>query len=212
MSVRTIKRREWFHVGSMNIQDKKDSYEGSGFSISIHPNEWRKIARLSGDLYRVRKETASFLDYYKLSKKKRNEIFVWGVKQGYLVEGDAWRYEYEDEGEPTIAEFASYEEWYDMFATEAEDEEQLEEWKNSLKKDRSFYGTDKLARLSCWSRELPPSLAKTFCILRYAEEKLDVDGVYWNDILNVYRYSAPRAVIFQSRLSEWTIERIQENE
>jgi len=33
-----------YHVGTMDITKKSfDSYEGSGLSISLHPEEWKKI-------------------------------------------------------------------------------------------------------------------------------------------------------------------------
>jgi hypothetical protein len=36
-------------------------------------------------------------------------------------------------------------------------------------------------------------------------EAHDYDGVWWNEDLSPANYSAPRGVIFQSRLDEWTI-------
>lgn len=211
MSIKLMKRNKWFHVGNMEVKEKKSSYEGSGLSISIHPNEWRRIARLPGNLYSVTKENPLFLDIHKLSKKKRNEIFQWGLKKGYLTPGEVFLYEYDDEGYPATMEFLSYDEWYSEWGYEAYDEEGLELMKKSLTKEKTFFGTKELSELSGWEYELPPSLARTFCIIRYAEEVLELDGVYWNDILDVNRYSAPRAVIFQSKLEEWTIKLVQES-
>ena len=39
----------------------------------------------------------------------------------------------------------------------------------------------------------------------YVEEETDLDGVWWNDLLDVYAYSAPRGVIVLPRLKEWLI-------
>ena len=59
--------KTYYHVGLMNIANKSDiSYEGSGLSISKHPEEWQKINPLtSGDLFELKKRTPIFFDYYK---------------------------------------------------------------------------------------------------------------------------------------------------
>ena len=56
----------YYHVGLMNIANKSDiSYEGSGLSISKHPEEWQKINPLtSGDLFELKKIVFAFLEYY----------------------------------------------------------------------------------------------------------------------------------------------------
>ena len=213
MAIRFKKTKKWFHVGNMTKKVKKSSFEGSGLSISQHPKEWSRIARLSGDLYTVHKENPLLLDFHKLSKRDKTNIFEWGVERGYLVKGFKWVFTYIDEDDEMYREFLSYEDWlmdrgYDE--EDAEDQEDLNEDKESLEKVKAFLGTTKLFEAECWDREHSPSMAETFCILRYADEMLGVDGVFWNDILDVYRYSAPRAVIFQSKLPEWTIQLVEE--
>ena len=39
----------------------------------------------------------------------------------------------------------------------------------------------------------------------YAEQVLDYDGIYWDEILDVASYSAPRGVIFNSKLSSFDV-------
>ena len=39
----------------------------------------------------------------------------------------------------------------------------------------------------------------------YAEQVLDYDGIYWDEILDVASYSAPRGVIFNSKLPSFDV-------
>ena len=38
----------------------------------------------------------------------------------------------------------------------------------------------------------------------YVEDVLDLDGVWWQDKLDVFKYSAPRGVINRHKLKDWT--------
>jgi hypothetical protein len=40
--------------------------------------------------------------------------------------------------------------------------------------------------------------------LAYAEQVLDLDGLYWAENLDVDAYSAPRAGLVRSKMSSWT--------
>ena len=40
----------------------------------------------------------------------------------------------------------------------------------------------------------------------YAEE-LGYDGVWWEDILDIGKFSAPRGVIVPSKISSWTMQK-----
>jgi hypothetical protein len=42
-----------------------------------------------------------------------------------------------------------------------------------------------------------------FLAFAYAEDVLHLDGVWWNDRLDVLAYSAPRGVIFNAMLPTW---------
>lgn len=206
MSIQVVKWENWFHVGDITKKEKKRSFEGSGLSVSMNPDAWRKIARLNGETYLVHKKSPLFLDIHALSLEKRKSIFNWGIIEGYLTEGEKWVYRYDDEDEPMYMSFLSYEDWLKHMGLDPNDSlDQEEISKSDITRVTCFLGTDKLYQEAGWDLGNEPSLAETFCILRYADEVLEIDGVYWSDILDVYRYSAPRAVIFQSRLHEWKI-------
>ena len=51
------------------------------------------------------------------------------------------------------------------------------------------------------------STTQTFDLLLtvYVENETDYDGIWWNDELDVSKYSAPRGVIFNSKLKEWSV-------
>ena len=69
-----------FHVGDMNISNKSDfSLEGSGLSVSLHPDAWVKIAKLGGrDIYVLTNNNGIFVDAYKINKKQKDSIISWG--------------------------------------------------------------------------------------------------------------------------------------
>ena len=54
------------------------------------------------------------------------------------------------------------------------------------------------------------ALGMDYAATAYAEDVLDLDGVWWNDELDVSAYSAPRGVIFASKMGAWTATRIPE--
>lgn len=58
-----------YHVGTLNPENKgSDSHEGSGLSVSVHPNEWTRIAKLGGgDLYSLSKSGNQFLDFHRMT-------------------------------------------------------------------------------------------------------------------------------------------------
>jgi hypothetical protein len=65
-----------FHVGEMNIKNKsKFSLEGSGLSVSINPDEWRKIAQLGDrELYLLTNTNGVFVDGNKLNKHLHHHL------------------------------------------------------------------------------------------------------------------------------------------
>ena len=50
----------------------------------------------------------------------------------------------------------------------------------------------------------------TFDILLtvYLENNTEYDGIWWEEELDVLKYSAPRGVIFNSKLKTWDIKKI----
>ena len=75
-----------YHVGSMRSSDKRNiSLEGSGLSVSMHPTVWRYLDQgwIHGDLWRLERERACFVDRLAMSSAHKQLIFDWAAARGY---------------------------------------------------------------------------------------------------------------------------------
>lgn len=190
-----------FHVGTMNPEHKgTSSYEGSGLSVSLHPNEWRKIARLGGDLFELSKKQGQFLDYHALTEEQQNQMLEWGIQNNYVKETTLYYYDWYDD------------EWDMEFTYQSENKEEVEqeaEGEYDVFSKQGYVATTKLLTASKQSDIAPGNVLEIITTI-YAEIELEIDGVWWNDLYDVYRLSCPRGVIFVSRLENWMIKRIEE--
>lgn len=217
------KQDTWYHVGDMEKKMKKSSYEGAGLSISDVPNSWRRIARLSGEVYKLEKEGGRFLNMVYLSIPLRKEIFEWAVAKEYLLTENIWVYYFYDEEYDDFyeREFSSEEEarievdWDDLDEEERallmkrnkQRDNPEEEFAGTLYEVKRYQATEKLLKLEEWTGSCMSQQAEDFAIMRYAEEVLKLDGVYWDEEHDPVRLSAPRAVIFQSQLHNWSYQK-----
>lgn len=203
-----------FHVGSLDIQLKsKKSLEGSGLSVSYYPEEWRSIARLGDSpvwLLKHSKNGGYFVDFHKLSEEQKAAVKKWGVENSYVEEVDVYRIELVNEygdsyyyltDDPDIAreEFIEYH--------ELEEDTPFEKLDTLTEK-----GLKALAKLKEVSMQVHIDLLTTFDILLtvWAERLDDVNGVYWDDELDEFSYSAPRGVLFNSRKNQWKTTIVEE--
>jgi hypothetical protein len=76
-----------WHIGTMRVENKAgDSYEGAGISVSTHPHEWARIARIGlVPLWETRNPEALFLDNAKLSDAHRDSMREWAIEGGLAV-------------------------------------------------------------------------------------------------------------------------------
>ena len=185
-----------YHVGTMDITKKRrDSYEGDGLSVSICPETWIHITegRTNGDTFSLSKQNPQLLDYYSLTDDQKSAVTEWGKEQGYVQDATLYKaFFYDENGEECFMLFSTYEEALE----ETEDEE-------FVKECQSIVATNKLQAITYTEIEL----LCTFDILleRFAEDVLQLDGIYWDEELDVSSYSAPRGVIFNSKLSTFDI-------
>lgn len=82
--------RVW-HVGSLDPADRQfrpGDLEGRALSVSEHPDAWRQIARLSGDLHEGVKQSgdAAFLDALSLADWDYLTVSQWGEAAGLVAE------------------------------------------------------------------------------------------------------------------------------
>ena len=189
--------KELYHVGNMNIKNKKGGFEGSnGLSVSTTPDSWRKINRghTTGDTYRLTKQNNSFLNYHKLTKKQKQEIFDWAEQSGYAT--TTTKYQvcwYDDEYEEEMCfEYDDYD--------EAKSEADGYETDVKIIKD-TYTGTNKM------KQRIGGTDISLMSVL-YAEDVLGIDGVYWTDIHDISKLSAPRGTIVSSMIKSWKLENL----
>jgi ADP-ribose pyrophosphatase YjhB (NUDIX family) len=189
-----------WHVGSMNAQDKQHgSYEGAGLSVSVNPEEWRQIAKKGGPLWELTKAGNKFINFHRISAAQKKAIFQWGVENEYVEPIELWRAEwYDDEAEETK---------FSDFKEESDARDQSD----------NYYpvpggGFDMTQQLVGRTKQVhgDPMMAWDLLVTVYAEDVLECDGVWWDDTLDPANLSAPRGVIFPSKLSEWKATRVQQ--
>jgi hypothetical protein len=187
-----------FHVGFLNLKNPtlnrpKSSFslEGSGLSISIHPKAWTKIARLGGrENYTLSKKSPRF--YMALESKSKDDL-NYCLENKFLIKATKYRaFSTDEEGEEIYSE-------HDTEALAQAESDDVRPVKGYS------FGSNGIAYWkSHFTSEVSNALAQSFASIFYAEAH-DYDGVWWNEILDVSSLSAPRGVIFQSKLNEWTI-------
>ena len=191
-----------FHVGFLNIKKPTRgnskpgmSLEGNGLSVSHHPDEWTKIARLGGsETYVLTKSSPNFFMAVESGDK---ESIRWCIKEGYLVPKKKYRaYSTDEDGEEHFFELDSKKE-----AEQESDDVRIVNGYSFGLKGINYWREN-------FSSKVDNSMAASFAAIFFAEAH-GYDGVWWNEILKVSLLSAPRGVIFQHKLSEWKIELIK---
>jgi hypothetical protein len=191
----------YYHVGLMNIANKSDiSYEGSGLSISKHPEEWQKINPLtSGDLFELKKRTPIFFDYYKEKDSIKRSVIKWGIDNNFVEEITTYKVcWYNDEIEDELCMF---------FDNKNDAIDEAGDYGVDIIIDKGYKATNKLKQMSL---QKSIGIDNTFDILLtvYLDNNTEYDGIWWEEELDVLKYSAPRGVIFNSKLKTWDIKKI----
>lgn len=194
-----------YHVGSMDIKNKSNfSLEGSGLSVSIHPNEWSKIARLGGnEIFELSKTNGAFVDAYKIKKQHKQTIINWALENGYLIQKETYKVcWFDDELEQTVCM-----EFDDL--AKAKDELGNEDEGRKLKiNKKGLLPTVKLKQ-ETHQQEIDPSQTFDLLLTIYVENTSNYDGIWWSDKLDPLNYSAPRGVIFNKMVNNWNIKKLQ---
>jgi len=193
--------KKLYHVGSMDAAQKRSgSYEGAGLSVSTHPDAWRRIARgfVTGDTFELTKQNNTFINANRLTGVQKNLILSWAEKNQLVEKSDIYRVSYyDDELEDTV-----YSDYPDIESArhEADSPEDIEKISGGVKP------TDKLKQATN-----NPHLSSTGIldyILPLYADTIGLDGVWWQDVLDVTRLSAPRGVIVPSKINTWNIIKI----
>jgi len=188
-----------YHVGSLDPKHKRrDSYEGAGLSVSIHPAEWRQIARglVAGQTWALTKAKNKFIAATRLSKTQKAMIAQWAVTNGWAESSTIYRLSwFDDEMDDTM---------YSDFTTREEAEREAYDPEDADIKEipGTLIATDALRHRT--NNDAAPVTVPDLILTVYAEE-LGYDGVWWDDRLDVRNYSAPRGVIVPSKIKTWTV-------
>jgi len=182
------------HVGAMDKSQKRGwSLEGDGLSVSDVPRAWVRIAKLGGlPWWRLMKEDNLLLDAHALHDSQREEIVRWGLAQGFVRREACWR-------------VSSYGELGDeiwTFASEAEAREEAFDGDEIVPGERTVATDDFPDRAG---RANPEQVL----VAIWAEQYDELDEVWWADDLEPGELSAPRGVLFLSRLDRWSISAIE---
>lgn len=204
----TFKAVAW-HVGQLEPLLQKrtglaGSHEGPGIAVSECPQDWETIARVGPSFWQLtRKDGADgkFIDYYELTQAQLSEYTTtalqrrlikqctrWQVFQGYGEHGESWEhFDSLEEAESdscandgnTVEKYTDYEAmpsldtWWQQYFTRSFDE--------------------------CHSG----AGARQIAILKLMMDEGNHDGVWWYEEHDPLGLSAPRGVIFPTRINDW---------
>ncbi len=205
----TRKLSKVHHIGSFEARDKgSTSQEGSGLSVSLHPHEWEDIARLGGGTwFTLTRQGGEFLDFHRLGKKRTAELEAWGLANGWLEPKTLWRMDYWDSEDECVR--------YSLFETEQAARSELRFILCGQAEDADNKVTE-IATVDLTSAadqrigfKLGSHFAHDMAATFWVEDCTELDGVWWNDTLDVGSLSAPRGVILKSRLARWTVQRFE---
>lgn len=189
----------FMHVGSMNPADKwchGASLEGNGLSVSFHPEAWREIARLGEEpTWRLERAGARFLDVL-ASEKAKDRLFAWALEHELVEECTVWLVRYFDE---------ELEQMRTLWCTteeEALDEIEMNDLEGVEPEERQAFRHTSALSTQVGRPGPDPMMAFDDVCIAYARAA-GLDGVWWEEPLNVPALSAPRGVILPERVAEW---------
>lgn len=208
----TIVFDELFHIGSLNAADKgtthnRVSQEGNGLSVSLDPDAWMQIAKLGGNPIWVLRPTAnnSFVDAHSLSESHWAMVMGWAQTQGLANPTEIIEVSWYDSEEDTRHAFhfdASVPGELERAQSELED---MEEQDGKLIRFSGWQTTPALNDRIGFS--VSASMVKDMALTLYVEDVLfeaqGTQGVWWEDMLDVGAYSAPRGVIHHRTQASW---------
>lgn len=210
-----------YHIGTLNTQDKKmHSLEGNTLSVSLCPSAWSYIAKLGGNpLWRISNNNSLvFLDIYTFIKQQRSTITTWAIAQKYGYMGASYNVLMGDEeGEDNNNIHYMACDTLTEAIREISDPDNLlvTDCKNTaheaynhnqevilIKKDIILAQEYMQSHRIAYSTNGIDNLAALYAETHFSAH---IHGIWWNDIYDPNRYSAPRGGIFYQHLPTLTI-------
>lgn len=185
-----------YHVGTFKPDDKLKgagaSHEGNGLSVTLHPDEWTRIARLGDDpVWSLTKPGGfRFLNFRALRAADVAALSTWAVDAGWLkADGHRWQVSWTD---TETGDSRSM-----LVDTERKAVDEAEDMPSDAHASVKAVLCDEAtaamnARIGF---VVNPGLAIDMAATIYAEDVAMLDGVWWEDRLDVACLSAPRGVI-----------------
>lgn len=193
---------EVFHWGHLDPCHRPSSYsyEGSGVSVSRCPEAWQQIAKLGGNpLQRLTKPGGRFLDMTALRSGDRDYLLDMARRSGRLIPVEVWKVTTYDE------ELDCY--THSLYWTHEEAEREIDDIAEGyVAIFRTNSHTTGPSFRYAPARENMGVTVEDIAILEWLEDETDLDGAWWFELYAPDSLSAPRGVIFPSRLSSWTAE------
>lgn len=194
-----------YHVGTLDPRDKRPgSHEGAGLSVSLHPEAWRSIARLGNrPTFTLSRPSGTFIDVHEVisSSERLDAVTAWAARSGYLRRGRLVELHCQnDSGATVVLLCASYKE-------ARRERDALGDGGAPIVAVERWLMTPRMAKRALSPRDDDHALATDHALSFFVEDTLpEIDGLWWKDTFDPAGLSAPRGVIFGSRLSSWQAE------
>lgn len=201
------------HIGTLNAGDKGirgDSYEGTGLSFSIHPEEWEQIARLGGQpWWETDLSGEPLLDGHAFLDQHAEALAAWGEAEGWLARGQMFEARwFDDELEQEVALRVPTRE-----EALAEVEDRVDDPETAVTLvDPCWLATPKLdVAMGRTPREQPEGDAQVLQDVATVWARAQgLTGVWWEDELDEWAYSAPRGVVFEDHVPRLAFAKVRD--
>lgn len=215
----TVNHATVYHLGSFDPSQKgathnRTSLEGNGLSVSMNPGAWREIARLGGEpLWEVSSaKPARFVDALSLEEEHWAKVMDWAVSKGYAQPTEIVRVSWYDE-EADDRRYIEFDLADPGALAKAESEaEEYEDDDVSIDRHQGWSATPDLESRIGFAMET--SMVRDMALTLYVEDVLhsaeDIQGIWWDETLDVHALSAPRGVIHKQALAEWDRRQVDE--
>lgn len=192
-----------WHVGTLDASDKRHgSLEGAGLSVSQHPDEWERIARLGGNsVWELCRLGACFVDAYAMSDEQWSVVLAWGTEQGLCRRGTGWRVSWWDDDLDDDVSF--------MFASFDAASNEVSEGTTEPIEVKAWLPTARLQEVSMWATLPDLVCVRDLVLADWAAREPRFAGVWWDDLLAPDLLSAPRGVIPKEQLGSWSVTRLR---
>lgn len=196
MSLPTIALSRVTHIGFLEARPApKQSHEGSCLSVSLEPEAWSYIARLGGrPWWALHKPDGRFVDYHRLTDAHFTQAEQWALDKGWVKLAPIYRVEQFDEDGEFCGHF--------LMATHEEAMLEADEDESLISQVMGMHPLPAMESAAGICLCLVET--QTWVMVEWLAETSGADGIWWDDILDPMRLSAPRGGIFQHRVAEWT--------